>query len=183
MAASSSLPLPPAPRSDVVITPMPANPFAPPHWSVEIEANTIRARLATVPAWMTANRCPTAADGEPTAPLTPIVSSPERHVLWKDEFRAPLHELSELARGNCQAAAFLRFARAPYWMRTGSDELIVGDLRFDRRGLDFSDLRIAAKPVVPLGRSVVAPPRDDHSVGREPRAAPPGLHSPPNAIR
>jgi inner membrane protein len=151
---------------DVVVTPMPANPLCATALVIEIEGDDYiikRAMVAAVPVWMTASRCPTAADGEPTAPLTPIAASPEREVLWKDEFRAPLHELLELARDNCHAAAFLKFARAPYWMRRGPDELIVGDLRFDRRrGLDFSDLRIAVKPALcPSAVPSWLPPRDD----------------------
>src|SRR5207302_3381095 len=128
---------------DVVITPMPANPLCATVLVVTTRDGDYvvkRATVATMPAILASERCPTAADGSPTAPRTAIVDPPSDGVRWKDEFRAPLQELVELGRENCQAAAFFRFARAPYWTKTIANDLIVGDLRFDRSpGLDFSD--------------------------------------------
>jgi len=136
---------------DVVITPMPVNPLCATVLVVGSQGADYvieRATVATMPGWFAAERCPTAFEGNPTAPLSPVVA-PGDPVAWKDEFRAPLREIVDLAQQNCQVAAFLRFARAPYWVRTSRDELIVGDLRFDRApGLDFSDVRLDARPTV-----------------------------------
>ncbi len=149
---------------DVVITPMPANPLCATALVVGtrgVDYVVERATVASVPAFFPASRCTKAFDGDPTAPRSLVVSPIGDSVAWKDEFRAPLEELVELARHNCQAAAFLRFARVPYWARASDDELIIGDLRFDRvRGLDFSDVRIPVRPAVcPRALPPWKPPR------------------------
>lgn len=61
------------------------------------------------------------------------------------EFRAPLRELLTLARDDCAASAFLRFARIPFWIENGGRATLIGDLRYDRsRSIDFAEL-----PLVP----------------------------------
>jgi inner membrane protein len=150
---------------DVVLTPMPANPLCASVLVVGTEGEDYvikRATVAPLPALVSSDACPTAPDGDPTAPLIPIaVATPD--VIWKDEFRAPLAELLDLERDNCQAQALFRFARAPYWKKTGPDQLIIGDLRYDRQpGLDFSDLRIEARPLTcPRAVPPWLPPRRD----------------------
>jgi inner membrane protein len=151
---------------DVVITPMPANPLCATVLVVTTRDGDYivkRATVATMPALLSSERCPTAADGSPTAPRTAIVDPPSDGVRWKDEFRAPLRELVELERDNCQAAAFFRFARVPYWTKTIASDFIVGDLRFDRSpGLDFSDIRVDARPTkCPKAVPPWLPPRSD----------------------
>jgi inner membrane protein len=135
---------------DVIITPMPANPLCATALVVATRGSdyiVARATVAAVPSWVPSSECPTATDGQPTAPRVPLGVAPTPALLWKDEFRAPLEELVDLARSNCQAAAFLRFARAPYWLESTSEKIIMGDLRYDRDpGLDFSDIKIAARP-------------------------------------
>jgi inner membrane protein len=159
--------VPPGPTiHDLVITPMPANPLCASALVVATEKSdyvVLRATVAILPSWYATDRCPTAAEGDPTAPLRPIAAPSTRAVQWKGEFRAPLRELTELARTNCQAAALFKFARAPYWVDTGTGELVVGDLRYDRRrGLDFSDAQIAARPArCPAAVPPWIPPRRD----------------------
>jgi len=135
---------------DIVITPMPANPFCSTALAVETRGDDYvveRATIATMPGWFPSDLCPTVVDGSPTAPFSASVDRGNPSMIYRGEFRAPLRELKALARENCQAASLLRFTRVPYWVRTGPDEYIVGDLRFDRRpGLDFSDARVAARP-------------------------------------
>jgi inner membrane protein len=151
---------------DIVITPVPANPFCSTALVVATEGDDYvvsRATVATVPALLGPERCPKAADGNPTAPLSPMASLPTRGVAWKDEFRAPLRELSDLARTNCQVAALVKFLRVPYWVETGGGDLVVGDLRYDRqKGLDFSDVRIDKNPTrCPRAVPAWIPPRSD----------------------
>jgi hypothetical protein len=76
---------------------------------------------------------------------------------------APLGELAALARTNCQAAALLRFARAPFWFPVAGDSLHVGDLRYDREpGLGFAELRVrSGRPRAPPGVPPWRPPRAD----------------------
>jgi inner membrane protein len=135
---------------DVVITPLPANPFCEAALVVQTDGDDYvvqRAMVATVPALYPSESCPTAADGNPTAPLSPVAAVSTPAVTWKGEYRAPLRELSDLAHTNCQAAALFRFLRVPYWVDAGPDELVLGDLRYDRRkDLDFSDVLIAKHP-------------------------------------
>jgi hypothetical protein len=151
---------------DIVITPMPANPFCSSALAVETRGQDYvveRATIATLPRWLPSDRCPTVLDGSPTAPLSPSAVRSDASIIYRDEFRAPLGELTSLARENCQAASLLRFARVPYWVSTGKDEYIVGDLRFDRRpGLDFSDARVEARPSrCPKAIPPWLPPRRD----------------------
>jgi inner membrane protein len=135
---------------DVVITPFPANPLCATALVVATEGNDYvvrRARVAAFPTVLESDRCPTAAFGDPTAPLSPIAADATAAVTWKDEFRAPLRELSDLARQNCRAAALFRFLRVPYWVEVGDGDIVLGDLRYDRqRGLDFSDVQIEKNP-------------------------------------
>jgi hypothetical protein len=138
------------PIHDIVITPLPANPFCASALVVQTDGDDYvvrRAMVAMVPELLPSDRCPTAADGNPTAPLTPMIAPALPSVIWKDEFRAPLRELSDMSRSNCQAGALLRFLRVPYWVDDGAGELVLGDLRYDRReDLDFSDVRIETRP-------------------------------------
>jgi inner membrane protein len=151
---------------DIALTPFPANPFCANALVVTTEGDDYvvrRATVATFPALTGADRCPTAADGDPTAPLVPTAVPSTPRVRWKDEFRAPLRELSELVRNDCRAAALFRFLRVPYWVKIGEGDLILGDLRYDRgRGLDFSDVRIEKSPArCPGALPPWIPPRRD----------------------
>jgi inner membrane protein len=151
---------------DIVVTPAPANPLCFEAWVVGTRGGDYVARRAVValfPPLLANDRCLAGAAPSPTAPLVfEGISSVNSPVNWKGAFVAPLAELAELAAHNCQAAAFLRFARVPYWIRSGEGH-IVGDLRYDRNpGLDFADVRIDG----PEGRCPHAvppwvPPRQD----------------------
>jgi inner membrane protein len=150
---------------DVALTPFPANPLCSNALVVSTEAEDYvvrRATVATLPSLYPSDRCPVAADGDPTAPLSLIVEPATAEVSWKDEFRAPLRELTEQVRTNCQAAALARFLRVPYWIDEG-DSIVLGDLRYDRqRGLDFADVRIEKHPArCPHAVPPWIPPRHD----------------------
>ena len=138
---------PTASTLDVVVTPMPANPFC---WSailVQEEAGQYLVRLgrvATWPAWLDVHSCPYDRDATPTAPLSPLPDRADPRLSLNAEYRVPLAELRALARDRCEASAFFRFARVPYVTNADSDgSRVLGDLRYDRsRALDFSDIRL-----------------------------------------
>jgi inner membrane protein len=135
---------------DIIATPLPANPLCFAVLVVGTRGNdysVVRATVATMPGWVSADRCPRDPDEHPTAPFVPIAEASTPAILYRGEFVAPRTELSRLARDNCQAAALLRFARAPYWVDEITGDTILGDLRYDRHpDLDFSDIRLAAHP-------------------------------------
>lgn len=160
---------------DVVVTPMPANPFCFMAITVERHENYV-ARRATVTPWPTLyplERCPDTEE-RPTAPISPSTALDTAHVHWRGEYVAPLTELLALHRDNCQAAALLRFVRVPYWAKDDDGTLIFGDLRYDRSpGLDFSDVRIEQKPSsCPAAVPSWTPPRHD-LLGMDGRQRPP----------
>jgi inner membrane protein len=132
--------------ADVIATPTPANPLCFAMLAIGTRGNdyaAIRATVATVPSWVPADHCPRDPDEHPTAPFAPIALPPSPAIWYRGEFVAPLVDLVQLERMDCRAAAFLRFARAPYWTTEITGDTIIGDLRYDRHpGLDFADLRL-----------------------------------------
>ena len=155
---------------DVVVTPMPANPFCFTALTVETALAAERtlnyiARRATVATWPSVyplDRCPDTEE-HPTARFIPSDPPDTAFVHWRGEHVASLADLRALERDNCQAAALLRFFRVPYWVPEGDGKLVIGDLRYDRNpGLDFSDIRIEEKPTTcPTGVPRWRPPRHD----------------------
>jgi inner membrane protein len=128
-------------------TPMPANPLC---WSLLAVGVSRGGReyviqqvsAAVWPAAWPAGACPPLATGT-TAPLVaPATALPARAGLsWGLEFRAPLAELRALAREDCVARAFLRFARVPFWLQAGEHARLIGDERFDRSpAIEFAEL-------------------------------------------
>jgi inner membrane protein len=157
---------------DVIVTPMPANPLCFDAWLLATSHRTYVARRAVVASLaglVSASRCSTDPSGPPTAPLTGAPPSPTDAVRWRGSFVAPVSELRDLSERNCRAAAFLRYARAPYWtdlVGVSGTPLVVGDLRYDRNpGLDFADIVVAhgGEPDLPCPAAVPpwTPPRRD----------------------
>jgi inner membrane protein len=150
---------------DVIATPMPANPLCFMALTVERRGGDYLARRATVATWPSlfpAPRCPDTEE-RPTARFGPNTAADTPSVHWRGEYVAPLARLVALQRDNCQAAALLRFLRAPYWVDDDDGTLIMGDLRYDRSpGLDFSDARIERQPTsCPAAVPSWTPPRHD----------------------
>ena len=84
-------------------------------------------------------------------------------VRWDAAWSAPLADLRELDRTSCEVRAYLRWARLPFWIREGANEIFLGDLRYDRDpGLDFAEARVALHPAhcPPWVPSWVPPRRD-----------------------
>ncbi len=121
------------PGRELVLQPMPANPFC---WSA-IEAGfqgdqyiATLSQLAPFPKLWPATRCPTLFQTQTTAPLIVVGKADTAERKYIGLFQAPRAELDFL-RKDCRVATLLHFARAPYWKKT-EDGWIVGDLRFDR---------------------------------------------------
>jgi inner membrane protein len=156
---------------DIVLSPVPGNPLC---WTAFVVGTSaadyivLSANVAPLPAVSGAPSCPY-DESVSTAPRTPIVRDPSPQVRWLKEYRTPLAVLRTLRAEDCEFDALLRFARVPYVtpLRPGPVNLsslpsatrIVGDLRYDRRGLDFSDVVLAGSPVCPRFVPGWTPPR------------------------
>lgn len=152
---------------DIILTPQPANPlcFAAIVVGTRGDAYVMRtAQLSSIPSLLPGERC-RLQPSEPTAPLKPLPAAASRDgsVRWLAEFTAPLAELRRLNDQHCELAAFLRFARAPYWLPAQDGRRIVGDLRYDRAPeLDFADLALRDQPArCPPHVPPWQPPRSD----------------------
>jgi inner membrane protein len=159
---------------DVIVSPVPATPvcFNALVLTLEADGYVIRsADIAPLPAWFPAGYCAPASRGQ-TAGLRAPDGAERRpsagRLLWRGELSAPARDLVQLARSSCQAHAFLRFARAPFW-RTLSPRTVVGDLRYDRdEALDFAEIEL--DPALPCPRFVppwLPPRRDIPGLARE----------------
>jgi inner membrane protein len=129
---------------DVVITPCPGNPacFSVVTAQLAGDGYTARAgRISVLPGLLSAEQCRV----QPTG-LTLGLSAPPRSsspgVYWEGQWRGSVSELQRLAGTQCRIAAWLRFARIPFW-RASAAGYLVGDLRFDRDPeLDFDELEL-----------------------------------------
>lgn len=138
---------------DRIVTPTPANPAC---WEVMLlhrEADNAvlrRAMLALAPGWLSAEQClGRGLATEITAPLLPVPADSTAQVTWHGQISTPIARLANVARTNCEAAAALRFMRMP-WLANVDDELVLGDLRYDReKELGFAELAITDRPDCP----------------------------------
>jgi inner membrane protein len=133
---------------DVVITPGAANPLCASAIVVDTGDGRYRvstARVATVPRLLSSDRCPPAGASAPI--LRRATRPPTAAVRWDGEWDAPLAELVALARGNCEAAAMLRFVRVPVWAPAPDGAVDLADLRYAGRArAGFAEFRIARRP-------------------------------------
>lgn len=150
---------------DRIVTPMPINPTCWEVMTLQKESDTVvlrRAMLALAPAWLTADKCPTRSLAiEITAPLVPVPKESTEQVKWYGQISTPLARLVDVARNNCEAAAAFRFIRMP-WLANVRDELVLGDLRYDREPeLGFAEIVITDRPSCPrLVPNWIEPRRD-----------------------
>lgn len=134
---------------DAVLTPMPVNPLC---WQLLLvqgddEAVYVRrASLAIAPRWLSAQQCPSRSESAATtAPMTRIDAQDTPSVSWSGETRTPRDVLAQWITKDCDAAAFMRFARAPWLVQRESD-WILGDARFDHeRDLSFAEIELDAQ--------------------------------------
>jgi inner membrane protein len=159
------------PAFDFVTTPAPANPLCWNVISIGQHERIYELRVATVsiaPGLVKASACGVDPPGV-TAALRRSDLPDVEGVAWQGVWRAPLPELRTLARERCDVAAFLRYARVPFWLERPAGELVVGDLRYDRGpGAEFAELELPAKigacprwvpPWIPPRSDVLAPAR------------------------
>ena len=130
-----------------MLSPMPANPLC---WEVilaQAESDRYalrRAMLSIAPAWIPAARCPQRRlDDATTIPLSKVAQAGADDWQWHGEYAMPRDRLSHLVATRCEAAAFMRFARAP-WASMIDGQWILGDMRYDREPeLGFSEIALA----------------------------------------
>ena len=146
---------------DRVLTPLPMNPFC---WEVIlVQAQGDRYALRRGSASITASsQCPTlVGDQTIAAPLQTIAAPGTPFVRWRGEIVASREGLRRMAATSCEVAAFLRFARAP-WFSENAQRRLVGDLRFDRETeLGFAELDVTRSSRCPSYVPPWTPPRQD----------------------
>ena len=132
---------PPIVLADTSLMPAPSNPFCWAAMSAGRRGDRYELLVATValaPKLVPLEWCELEPTGH-TLPLAIASVAATASVRWDGEWSAPLAELGALYRDNCEARAYLRWARLPFWLEH-SAELLLGDLRYDREvGLDFAE--------------------------------------------
>lgn len=117
---------------DHVLSPLPANPLCWDLLLLETVGDRYVARhamLALAPGALAARDCPMVGGKEHTAPLRAVGAADTERVRWLGEFEILQQALAERVAANCEAQAFMLFARAPFLAPA-----VLGDLRFDRGG-------------------------------------------------
>jgi inner membrane protein len=129
---------------DHVLSPLPVNPFC---WQVVLVQTdrerwfVRRAALALAPQWIPAQRCPSRSDASrTTAPMQSSTATDTDEIAWINEIAIERALLKTWTEQDCDAAAFLRFARAP-WIASDGKNLVLGDARFDNEPeLSFAEI-------------------------------------------
>jgi inner membrane protein len=129
---------------DHVLSPGAMNPLC---WDVlllETYGDRYTARhgvVSNAPGLISAARCPTLSGNGPTvAPLAKVLAPDSAGMHWISEFEMSKTDLAQIVAGNCNAAALMQFARAPYVAERGH-ESVIGDLRFaGQRGGGMADI-------------------------------------------
>lgn len=137
------------------VTPAPGNPFCWKIVSAHDEGGDYVARLGVVsllPTVFTPRDCYKRVWVARTAPLATIVSPHPNSLEWLGEFRRPLSELRALREKSPSFAAFLKFARVPFWTRLADGREVAGDLRYDfEPELGFAEIEVGAETLVHTG--------------------------------
>jgi inner membrane protein len=119
---------------DHVLTPQPANPLCWDLLLLEASGDRYVARHAVLslgPALLPAGGCALAEPVPHTAPRVAVAARDTPAVQWLGETFVPGSLLKEVVAANCEAAAFMLFARAPF-IAVDAEGAVLGDLRFDR---------------------------------------------------
>jgi inner membrane protein len=126
-----------SPPALLALSPFPANPFCWVAIETKLEAERYQAKLSTLAAFpdiYPAEKCPSLHGKESTAPLKTSASGDRI-------FESSKSALDQISK-DCVGEAFLRFARAPFWLEK-EGKWIIGDLRFDRGPeLGFSEFTL-----------------------------------------
>ena len=119
---------------DHVLTPQPANPLCWDLWLLEASGDRYVARHAVLslgPVFLPAGGCALAEPAPHTAPRVAVAARDTPAVQWLGETFVPDSLLKGAVAANCEAAAFMLFARAPF-IAVDAEGAVLGDLRFDR---------------------------------------------------
>jgi inner membrane protein len=151
--------------NDVSLAPAPANPFC---WSAMLAGRrNDRYELLVATVSIAPGLVPTAeCELEPTGHSLPLgmpTLESQGAVRWDAEWSAPLSDLREVVRVSCDFAAYLEWARLPFWIPQAGGRLFMGDLRYDRDpGLDFAEVVGTLRPArCPVWVPGWLPPRND----------------------
>ena len=148
---------------DHVLSPGPMNPLC---WTVLLlETNgdryvIRRGMLSVAPALIPASRCPSMSGIQATTVPLAVVGAPDSAgIQWLGEFAMSKTVLAQVVAGNCDAAAVMRFARAPFV--TTEPDRVIGDLRFPGgRGSGLADIDLKPDSPSPCPRTPQwTPPR------------------------
>jgi inner membrane protein len=156
---------------DPVLSPMPANPFC---WQlILVQANEDqwfirRASLALAPDWLEAQRCPSRGDAaETTATTSTLEIASTSEIAWLNEIAMARATLTQWMARDCDAAAFMRFARAPWIgqrvIAQSETAWVLGDARFDNeRALTFAEMELSEGRTTCMSRVPPwTPPREE----------------------
>ena len=150
---------------DRVLSPLPMNPFC---WElilIQTQGDSYalrRAIVSTAPAQLLSVQCPASSmDRAITAPLRAVELPDAPYLRWYGELVESRARLRRVVEDSCEAAALMRFARAPWYAMEHAGTL-VGDLRYDREpDLGFAELDLASRPRCPAYVPPWVPPRSD----------------------
>lgn len=130
---------------DVVLTPMPVNPVCWQVLLVSADARYVyvqRAMLSIAPGVIESSACPRRGNLEATASFTPVAAASTPMIAWAGETATAREALIRAVQDDCDAAAFMRFARAP-WLIERDSRRILGDARFDfEPELSFAEIEL-----------------------------------------
>jgi inner membrane protein len=151
---------------DHVLTPQPANPLCWDLLLLETSGERYVARhavLALAPALLPASGCGPSKPVARTATLTGVTAPDTSQVRWLGERVLPEPLLQGVVAENCDAAAFMLFARAPFIAPREPEPqsqpagAVLGDLRFDQgRERGSFEVPLANQPANDSAR---APPK------------------------
>ena len=135
---------------DVVLAPSPGNPLCLSALVVSERDGVYRVSSATVaPAWRVypAAACRSDARGLSRVGTSDLAPTPA--IAWGGSWSAPVSELRQIAAGNCEAAAALRFIRVPIWRRGANGDVTVSDLRFGEGEGSFASIEARSSASCP----------------------------------
>jgi inner membrane protein len=161
---------------DLVLTPLPVNPFCREVFVVQTNSDYYVVRKAAhslAPAWFPAAGCSVRAAGSTvTAPFQPVTVPSTAEMNWIGEITLPRPLFGELSQRYCAVHALLHFARVP-WAHRSNGGWVVGDLRYDREP-ELAFAEVAVSPGHDDCPGIIpdwVPPRDD--LLSNPHSAPP----------
>jgi inner membrane protein len=150
---------------DHVLSPGPLDPLC---WNVLLLGTNgdhylvRRAVVSSTPVLLSANRCPLSLNQPPAVPMTPVAAPESAAIHWLGEFAMSRTELAQIVAGNCDAAALMQFARAPFVAELERGR-VIGDLRFPGgRGGGMANIDLRPGSPSPCPRTPPwTPPREE----------------------